>query len=98
MFYNCKSLTSLNLSNFDFSQVIGIESMFDGCEKLEYINLNNVVETTTFSTINYGNIFRGIPENSVICLTEKAPILTSLIRNITCPIIYCGDNWKQKQK
>ena len=95
MFYNCISLTSLNLSNFDTSQVTWIESMFDGCINLEYINLKNVAEK---QELNYSNIFRGIPENIVICLTEEnTPILTSLIRNLTCSIIYCDDDWKQKQ-
>ena len=95
MFYNCISLTSLNLSNFDTSQVTLMESMFDGCIKLEYINLKNMSEK---QELNYLNIFRGIPENIVICLTEEnTPILTSLIRNLTCSIIYCDDDWKQKQ-
>ena len=99
MFYNCKSLNSLNLSNFDFSQVTWIESMFNGCEKLEYINLINFVERETFNTTKYANIFKGIPKNTIICLKEEnTTILTSLIKNITCPIIYCGENWKQKQK
>ena len=99
MFYNCRSLTSLNLSNFDFSTVTWIESMFDGCEKLEYINLKNVVEKPEVNKLNHSNIFRGIPENAVICLIEEdTPILSSLIKNMKCPIIYCGDNWKQKQK
>jgi len=95
MFYNCISLTSLNLSHFDTSQVTWIESMFDGCINLEYINLKNVAEK---QELNYTNIFRGIPENIVICLIEEnTPILTSLIRNLTCPIIYCDDDWKQNQ-
>ena len=96
MFSNCASLTSLNLSNFDTSQVTWIESMFDGCTKLEYINLKKAIEN---KIINYNNIFRGIPENIVICLTEEnTPILTSLIKNISCYSIICDTDWKQKQK
>ena len=99
MFYNCKSLTSLDLSNFDFSSVVWIESMFDGCKQLEYLNLKNVTERETFNQINYLNIFRGIPDNIIICLIEQnTRILTSLIKNKRCPIIYCEDNWEQKQK
>ena len=96
MFYNCISLTSLNLFNFDISQITLIESMFDGCTNLEYINLKKFSE---IKELNYSNIFRGLPVNVVICLTEeKTPILASLIKNFTCAIIYCDDNdWKQKQ-
>ena len=97
MFYNCISLTSLNLSNFDTSQVTYIESMFDGCIKLEYINLKNVEEKK--QNLNYLNIFRGIPENIVICLNETAvPNLSLLIKNKTCYSIDCNEDWKQKQK
>ena len=99
MFYNCKSLTSLDLSNFDFSKVTKIESMFEGCSKLEYINLKNFAEKQDLNPAIYANIFKGIPENAIICLKEQnTTILSSLIKNMTCPIIYCGDNWKQKKK
>ena len=99
MFYNCSSLTSLNLSNFEFTGLVRIDSMFDGCSNLKYINLNNAVEAPAFKDINYANIFRGIPENIIICLKEEyTTILTSLIKTFTCPTIYCGDNLEQKQK
>ena len=34
MFYNCKNLTSLNLSNFKTNNVINMIEMFYNCEKL----------------------------------------------------------------
>ena len=97
-FKNCTSLVSVNLSNLVTNKVRHMDfmfykSMFDGCIKLEYINLKNISEK---QELNYLNIFRGIPENIVICLTEEnTPILTSLIRNLTCSIIYCDDDWKK---
>ena len=41
MFYNCKSLTSINLSNFDTSKVTDMYFLFYGCYKLTSINLSN---------------------------------------------------------
>ena len=45
VFHGCESLISLNLSNFDISKTTWIESMFEGCSKLQYINLKNAIET-----------------------------------------------------
>jgi len=100
MFYNCKSLTFINLSNFDTSSVTWIESMFEGCFNLQYINLKNAKETTS-SECKYNNAFKNTPENLVVCINEtNAPKLTQLIRkkNSTCYIIDCSNNWKSIQK
>ena len=58
MFYNCSSLTSLDISNWDVSNVTTMESMFYGCSSLEYLNLSNWV---TKVTLNSSNMFRGVP-------------------------------------
>ena len=98
MFYNCISLKSINLSNFDTSKVTWIESMFDGCIKLEYINLMKAIEITE-KPLNYRNIFRGVPENIVICLNEtNAPNLSLLIKNKTCHSFDCSNDYIQNQK
>ena len=39
MFYNCNSLTSLDLSNFDTSKVTDMDSMFYNCDKLTNLTL-----------------------------------------------------------
>ena len=39
LFYNCKDINEINLSNFDCSQVTTCESMFDGCLSLQKLNL-----------------------------------------------------------
>ena len=36
MFYNCKSLTSLDLKTFDTHNVLGMSYMFFGCNNLTY--------------------------------------------------------------
>ena len=41
MFYGCSSLISLNLSNFDTSNVNSMSSMFSGCSSLVSLNLSN---------------------------------------------------------
>jgi len=41
MFYGCSSLISLNLSNFDTSNVNSMSSMFSGCSSLISLNLSN---------------------------------------------------------
>ena len=41
MFYECTSISEINLSNFDTSKVININSLFSGCFSLTSINLSN---------------------------------------------------------
>lgn len=47
MFYDCKSLTNIDLSNFDTSDVTDMRGMFYNCYKLASLNL---------STFNTGNV------------------------------------------
>ena len=97
MFFNCKSLISINLSNFDTTNMTWIHNMFKGCINLEYINLKNVIETNKIEKIY--DVFKNTPENLVICLDqEKAPNLTSLIKEKSCYTIYCDDDWIKHQK
>ena len=41
MFYECKSLTNLNLSNFNTLYIENMLGMFSGCESLTNLNLSN---------------------------------------------------------
>ncbi len=41
MFYNCSSLTSLNLSNFNTNNVNDMSSMFYNCSNLTSLNSKN---------------------------------------------------------
>ena len=56
MFYECKSLTSLNLSTFNTSNVTIMNSMFYECSKLESLDLSNFDAS---KTTNYESIFSG---------------------------------------
>ena len=41
MFYECKSLTNINLSNFNTQNVTNMNNMFEGCGSFTSINLSN---------------------------------------------------------
>ena len=41
MFWNCKNLTSLDLSNFNTENVTTMNDMFSGCKNLTSLNLSN---------------------------------------------------------
>ena len=41
MFFGCKALTSLDLSNFNTENVTNMSSMFKGCEALTSLDLSN---------------------------------------------------------
>jgi len=58
MFYNCYSLISLNLSNFNTENLGEIDSMFEGCHSLTSINLSNFVDK---KITNINNIFNDCP-------------------------------------
>ena len=50
MFYNCKSLTSLDLKPFDTHNVLSMSYMFFGCNNLTYLNVSS------FDTSNVGDM------------------------------------------
>ena len=41
IFYNCSSLTSLDVSSFDTSSVVNMQGMFGQCQSLISLNLSN---------------------------------------------------------
>ncbi len=41
MFYECSSLTSLNLSNFNTNKVNNMSYMFYNCSSLTFFNIKN---------------------------------------------------------
>lgn len=55
MFYQCSSLTKLDASNFDTSNVTNMQSMFNGCSSLSKLNLNtwNTNKVTTMYRMFY---------------------------------------------
>ena len=54
MFYGCKNLTNIDLSNFDNEDITDMSYMFNGCENLTNIDLSNL---NTKKVINMCNMF-----------------------------------------
>ena len=95
MFTNCESLKALNLSHFNISSVTNMEHMFENCTHLEFLNMKSAIE---YDNIILTHIFDNIPENIVYCINEiNAPKINSILKNKSCSINYCLDNWKEKQ-
>lgn len=55
MFYNCRNLTSLDLSSFDTSNVTNMNSIFDGCSNLISLDLSSfdTTKVTNMSSMFY---------------------------------------------
>ena len=69
MFQNCSSLTTLDLSNFDTSNVIVMNNMFQNCSSLTTIDFRNA----DFSSVTrYTNMFGSTSNLSVIVKDESA--------------------------
>ena len=76
MFYDCKSLTNINLSNFNTQKVINMEYLFNGCSSLTNINLSNF---NNQNLTNMGFMFSGcssLTKNNII--TNEIKILLEL--------------------
>ena len=56
MFYNCTSLTSLDVSNFNTSNVTNMSSMFSSCSKLTSLDLSSF---NTSKVTDVGGMFSG---------------------------------------
>ena len=57
MFNNCKSLKSINLSNFFTHKVTKMNHMFDRCELITELNLSNFI---THSVVNMNKYVLGM--------------------------------------
>ena len=55
MFYNCKSLNTLNVKNFNTENCSYFCSMFEGCINLKYIDVSNF-DTSSYNSIK--NMFK----------------------------------------
>jgi surface protein len=71
MFTDCKSLSSLDLSNFNTDNVCFMDDMFSGCESLTYLNLSNF---NTQKVSDLWGIFAGcssLKKESLIAKDER---------------------------
>ena len=96
MFQNCRSLTTLNLSNFRIEGNDIISGMFIGCRNLIYLNIKNFVIPKHKKHLVIENIIRNTTKNIVICLnTTSQPEAYSQLdeSDKNCVNIDCSTNW-----
>ena len=68
MFVNCSDLRSLNLSNFDTSNVSGMVGMFFGCKSLTYLDLSSF---DTSEVMDFNNLFTDCTSLEILCTPKK---------------------------
>ena len=82
MFRSCQALTSLDLSNFDTSKVINMESMFSDCYALTSLDLSNF---NTSNVTNMESMFRYCYTLTSLDLsnfnTSNVTTMSSMFRN-----------------
>ena len=97
MFYNCSSLTSLDLSNFvktDTYNTYFMYYMFMNCENLRYLKFASKSDSV------YDGMFYNTPENMVGCFPQNSQNrdLIALFTNKSCEVLDCSEDWETKQK
>ena len=67
LFYECSSLTSIDLSNFNVNQVTRMEYMFYKCNSLNYIDISPF----SFENSKIINLFNNLPDKGSIRIREN---------------------------
>ena len=83
MFYNCKSLTSLDASNWDTSQATNMYYMFNGCQSLTSLDLSSF---NTSLVTNMNSMFR---DCSALASLNVSSFNASLVTNMTYMFYNC---------
>jgi surface protein len=86
MFAECYSLTSIDLSHLDTSNVIDVHCLFWQCNDLSLINLTKVNLT---NTKDYFQMFDGLSENGTIIYNPK--LIRQEIQNLF------PENWNKTE-
>ena len=95
MFNGCKSLTSIDLSSFDTSNVVAMSSLFDGCSSLTNLNLSNF---NTSKVTNMEWMFQGCTNLIALDLSsfDTSKVTTMYVMFFQChnlKTIYVSDLW-----
>ena len=92
MFLNDENLVSLEISNFDTSQVTIMNEMFENCRSLKSINLKNAMDLVN---LIYNN-FIDMPDKMVFCIDDSGQELyysyDIIITDKLNSIINCSDD------
>ena len=78
----CIGLTSLDISNFNTNNVVYMSEIFNGCEKLQKINLGNNFKTN--NVVDMSNMFQNTAISSIdlsIFDTSNVKIMTSMFKS-----------------
>ena len=99
MFYNCYSLSSLDLSSFIGSNAKHFDSIFYNLISLEYINLENFYIDKCNYIHNYQKLFYNVPDNIVVCMNDdnyhrEINYIVNGLSYKKCLIRDCSENWK----
>lgn len=62
VFQNCESLTSIDLSSWDMSNVLRINDMFSNCKKLTDVTIYSSLDNVS----DYANMFSGVTTDGVL--------------------------------
>jgi surface protein len=83
MFRDCRSLTTLDVSSFNTSNVTTMYKMFDGCHALTTLNLSNF---NVSKVTNFGGATPFISGNLLVNLTSPKNISSSFTIH-GCPVL-----------
>ena len=83
LFYKCKYLTEIDLSNFDTKNINNMENMFDGCSSLKKINLTNI------NTRNVLSMFGMFGECSSLEQIDFSYFNTEKVQNMQRMFFHC---------
>ena len=92
MFSHCEGLISLELNNFDLSNVIEMSKLFEYCISLISLDFTKF-DTSIKSGINMDNIFDGFFSNAIFCIDniKNAAIIIQLSSKISDYKNNCSD-------
>ena len=83
MFYELSCITEIDLSNFDTSKVINMQSMFYGCSSLSSLNLYN------FDTSNVTNMESMFRDCSSLSSLNLSNFDTSKVKDMSYMFQFC---------
>lgn len=99
MFFNCKSLESLDLSSFNTSQVTNMDTMFFNCENLRELNLSNFDMCNISETWNTNMMFRECRRLHTLRLDNcSRETVEKIINSSDFPTGRAEDNWDETRK
>ena len=100
MFINNINLEEIHLTNIKTSSMNNMVGIFYNCINLKYIDIRDYAEISDYLYI--GQSLDYVPENVVVCIDESnlnsiGKFNEELVKK-RCHVIYCGEDWKFKQK